>query len=501
MNQEQELNTEKELTNRPRLSSNEYFPLERSTETTMNPQLFASSSHKPGFIEACILILLISGLNGILQGYPESLEVIIMAKGASYSDQAVLSLNKYPFMFKIFFVPFLDMYYVKKLGKSKTLILISGFALFLLLFFFGVNSEHYIKSNSIWVIASLWFFITIFGVLILLGADTWSLTLFQGDRKHMGGILLATGVSTGMAIGYNLFVLLNSQDWWNEHILKSSSWKLQREIVTHKGFIRGVSFVILFTTIYCLFFVKEKVVETSRTKTLGHNFKTTKRMLQVTPIFKMLVIFFFDQVFVFFFNKSIELKFIEYGVDKAHLVNIHSSVLPIKLALMALAPFYAKKSYLIRQVLGFQIGTIMGALLLLAIAWSMSSGSEPNSTWMMLGFMLREMVFISRQLMFSKVTEVIPEDIGATAYTIFAVVNNCAEDIPPSIGLKVVDLVAERTFFKIVLVSISIQFIAVCSLRPLAVHVDHARVDDFNFGMEQDEEGSLAAESGTRLVQ
>ena len=411
----------------------------------------------------------------------------MMAKGASYSDQAVLSLNKYPLMFKIFIVPFLDMHYLKRLGKSKTLVLISGTALFLLLFIFGANSEQYIENKNIWAIVSLWFLTTVFGVLFISGAHVWTLTLLKDDRRHMGGILHALGVSFGMTIGFNLFVVLNSKDWWNENIFKNGPWKLEREIVTHKGFIRSVSLIVLLTTIYCIFFVKEKVVDSSRIRTLTETFKTTNRMLQISPIFKMLSIVFLDQVFFHLFSKSVELKFIDYGVDKADLVNIQSTILPFKIALMSLAPFFAVESHLFRQVLGFQTGSISGALILLALVCGLSNGSEANWGWMFAGFFLRELVFIIRQLMFSKVTEVIPVDIGATAYTIFATLNNTAENLPPSIGLKVVDLMSEQRFFQAVLGSLIVQLIVICLLWPWAGDVDKAKIEEFRIIGQVDE--------------
>ena len=507
MNTEEETSLERheEAKNKPQTVSNRNrnLPLEASDQTplTPKPQYFSSCSHKPGFFEACSLTLLLTIIAGILQGYPESLEVIIMAKGASYSDQALLSLNNYPFMFKIFLAPFLDIYYLKRLGKCKTLVTISGIALFLLLFFFGVNSEKYIESNSIWVITFLWFLISIFVVLMHLGANVWALTLLEGKMRYMGGIMSLVGVNTGRAIGYNLFVLLNSKDWWNEHIFQNSSYELQGEIVTHKGFIRGVSVLVLGTTVYCLVFAGEKVVENSRTKTLAQTFRMTRKMLQISQIIKMIAIFFFYQLFVFMFNKSIEFKFVELGVNKASLVNIQSGVLPLKLLLLALAPFFSIKSLLMRQVLGFQLGAVSGALILLTLAWNLSNGSGGNSLWMMIGFFLRDLCFVSRQLLYSKVTEVIPEDIGATGLTIFAALSNISKMIPSSIGLKLADLVSEKTFFRLVLGTILLQFVVICFLWPLAVDVDKAKIEEFRIEGAELQEGGGSSDSETNLLE
>ena len=471
------------------LISNKNLALEQSTpQSGSKTQFFSSWSHKPGFAEACILTLLLATTAGILKGYPESLEVIIMVKGASYSDQAVLSLNIYPYMFKILFAPLVDRYYIRRLGKAKTLVSISGTALFLLMILFGVHSEDYIDSNSVWVLTILWFIITIFAVMIQLGAEIWSLTLFEGEMKYVAGILAPAGMNFGRAIGYNLFVLLNSTDWWNENVFKNSSWELETEIVTHKGFIRGVALLILGTTFYCMLFAREKAVESSRTKTWAGILKTAQNLLQIPPIVKMIAIFVLYQLFFYLFSKSVELKFIEYDVDKASLVNIQSAVLPLKLILMALVPFFALKTHLMRQVLGFQVGTLLGVFILLVLVWTLRSGSDVSSLWMMAGFLLRDFSNISRQLIYSKITQVIPEDIGATGYTIFSGLSNISQHVPSSIGLKLADLVSEKRFFGLVLASILIQFAVICFLWPLASQVDNAKIDEFRILSESEEQ-------------
>ena len=241
---------------------------------------------------------------------------------------------------------------------------------------------------------------------------------------------------------------------------------------------------LLGSAVYFIFFVREKGVRRSRTKTLTKTLRAVKKMLQVTTVIKMVIILVVVQVFISAFSKSVELKFIENGVDKASLANIQSGVLPFRLILLALVPFFADKSLLMRQVLGLQLGTVLGALILLVLAWRLSNGYEDSSGWMMLGFFLRDFHSLFKPFFFSKVTEVIPEEIGATGYTIFAVFSNMSHDIPSSICLKVADLVSERRLFQLVLASIFLQFVAIFLLWPLAAQVDEAKIEEFRIDSE-----------------
>ena len=61
-------------------------------------------------------------------------------------------------------------------------------------------------------------------------------------------------------------------------------------------------------------------------------------------------------------------------------------------------------------------------------------------------------------LLFSKVSAVIPEDIGATAYTTFATFSNLSELVAPSIGLKLTDIFGKGSgFYWMVLMALGAQ--------------------------------------------
>jgi hypothetical protein len=72
-----------------------------------------------------VLIALIFQL-GILLGYLTSLSIYIQTLGASFKQQAALSVIFYPFAMKIFVAPFIDSTFIACLGKSKTYILFAG---------------------------------------------------------------------------------------------------------------------------------------------------------------------------------------------------------------------------------------------------------------------------------------------------------------------------------------------------------------------------------------
>ena len=50
-----------------------------------------------------------------------------MTKGATYSELSKVTWIMYPFMLKIIIAPLVDFAFFKKLGKSRTYILIPGF--------------------------------------------------------------------------------------------------------------------------------------------------------------------------------------------------------------------------------------------------------------------------------------------------------------------------------------------------------------------------------------
>lgn len=67
-----------------------------------------------------VLILLLYVLQGIPYGLLMGLPLILSSRKVSYADQGTLSFASWPYALKILWAPFVDSFYIEKLGRRKT---------------------------------------------------------------------------------------------------------------------------------------------------------------------------------------------------------------------------------------------------------------------------------------------------------------------------------------------------------------------------------------------
>ena len=296
--------------------------------------------------------------------------------------------------------------------------------------------------------------------------------------------MFSIGLILGDFIGLNIFVFFNSKDWWNEHIFVNERDKLKHELVTHKQFMIGVAIFIAITTLYSTLFVKEEKVETNRTESLTDTLVNTYRMMKNPLIFRMIIIVMFHGSLRAMFTKSNELKFIEYGFDKTTLVNLQSLVLPVTIFLNSISSLFAFKKYLIREMLSFALISLIGGFIFIHLLKNYEKGIEAGDSWMIAGFFLESMNSFTELFLTSKVAQVIPKEIGATAFTVFTTISNMFEMVTESIGLKLTDVVGS-SYLPVALSAFVLQVIFIIALWGLATRVDTAELIEFELGYEE----------------
>jgi hypothetical protein len=82
------------------------------------PRLFCENPL--GYKGALVFIFMQFVINSVLYGQTCAIKLILFSKGATFSDQSKLSLTDYPYSFIFLISPFLDRYFFKCLGRSKT---------------------------------------------------------------------------------------------------------------------------------------------------------------------------------------------------------------------------------------------------------------------------------------------------------------------------------------------------------------------------------------------
>jgi hypothetical protein len=83
------------------------------------------------------LIFSLYALQGIPYGLLNALPLILSSRGISYADQGTLSFASWPYAVKILWAPFVDSFYIEKIGRRKSWIIAVQLALAIVSFSSG----------------------------------------------------------------------------------------------------------------------------------------------------------------------------------------------------------------------------------------------------------------------------------------------------------------------------------------------------------------------------
>jgi PAT family acetyl-CoA transporter-like MFS transporter 1 len=103
-----------------------------SNEQNEKPGLNAKDTYKDWPNIALLIWLYV--FQGIPFGLVSSVPLILSSRKVSYADQGTFSFASWPFAFKIFWAPFVDAFYVERIGRRKTWICGSIFMIGIMLF-------------------------------------------------------------------------------------------------------------------------------------------------------------------------------------------------------------------------------------------------------------------------------------------------------------------------------------------------------------------------------
>ena len=82
-----------------------------------------------------------------------------------------------------------------------------------LLFFYSFFADQWLKELQIWFFFAIFMVIVFVLAIFLTAMDSWIPILFEEKDKIIGSYARWIGMAFGGFIGYNVFILLNSDKW------------------------------------------------------------------------------------------------------------------------------------------------------------------------------------------------------------------------------------------------------------------------------------------------
>ena len=201
-------------------------------------------------------IALLNAQVGIWMGFLAITNQQLRALQISYKEQALLSTVVWTASFKILFAPFLDSYFIKRLGKCKTYILLGALVNIILLILLYDRIDDLIEQKDI---TTLWYYLfpLTFSVFIQhIGMMAWVLTIFSKENLTAGSAAINAGQTVGYFFSFFIFAILSSTQSLNKWFYTENP--IDKPFMNRKQFIFTLISYTIVLNGYIMLFVPEK---------------------------------------------------------------------------------------------------------------------------------------------------------------------------------------------------------------------------------------------------
>ena len=416
---------------------------------------------------------------GSLNAYRSAVVLDLQEKGASMADQVTFSLSGYPFLFKIIFAPFVDLYFIRRVGKCKTWIASSTVAIGALLFAIAPSADSLTSPHTVEALTKIWFCINLLAVITSIACEMLIVKIFEADDKSKGTMLLELGMSIGGFLSYNLFVPLNSVAWLNAYVF--TQHPVTKPLLTHSSMMVFVAAVSLAYGVAIFLFLGEKVSENQATQpSFSVLFRRLGRFFTRIPMRNLLIFISLTRIFRFFVNEAIGLKFIDNGVSKTTLVNIDTATFPLYLVVSVYLMRFLVKGKIMRWFSWMMVYAIFLTFTPFFILKDLEANKNlSRTTWLLMLLGILRQFCSETPFLLGFINLITPEEIGSTFITFLACWLNLNYSIPTTLGLQ---FVHENyiSFDLLVICCLSLQLAIIFYYKPYCYFLDLSTKEDFS---------------------
>lgn len=210
---------------------------------------------KPAFY----LLVLLYFLQGIPVGLAfGSIPFLMKSAHLSYSQLGTFSLASYPYSLKLFWSPFVDSFYSKKVGRRRSWIIPVQTFTGLIFIILGSQIDAIFKDlNANLNILTFYFFLLVLMASTQdIAVDSWALVILSPASKSYASTAQTVGLNTGYFLSFTVFLAFNSKEFMNKYF-RSAENQLDVGLFTLGQYMIFSGFLFL----ACTAFVALKVPE------------------------------------------------------------------------------------------------------------------------------------------------------------------------------------------------------------------------------------------------
>lgn len=203
---------------------------------------------KPAFY----LLVLLYFLQGIPVGLAfGSIPFLMKSSHLSYSQLGTFSLASYPYSLKLLWSPFVDLFYLRKIGRRRLWIIpvqtVTGIIFILL----GLRIDLYFSdlSNNLYTLTIFFFLLVLMALTQDIAVDSWALVILSPASKSYASTAQTVGLNTGYFLLFTVFLAFNLKEFMNKYFRSPENQK-DMGLITLGQYMVLSGFIFLICTAY-----------------------------------------------------------------------------------------------------------------------------------------------------------------------------------------------------------------------------------------------------------
>ena len=414
--------------------------LEKTFEADRYTSIFFQK--KPSYYAALLVVSALFLFIGGFHGYQRSIHLTLQSQHVSMEELSRFSFSTYPYLFKVLFAPFIDRFYFKAFGKSKTYIVACG--LLIAGIFYGVSPfmEDLVNTNQVNSIIWILILLNTLMVFFQVSASIWILTLFQRDQKTKASFLKVIAVDMGEILTFNLFVPLNSVRWINTYLYPVDS-QISDPLFKHSHVCLGLASFILVIAVMLSLFASEKKISHENEIKLSKVFSYIPKLVSQPNMFKLLAYMAACRIPFYLIAEIVSYKvFLKFGITKSTIVMIDTLLIPMAILVSLLCHKFVHKGQLLK--VGHWM-TLMGLMAIFGkyiILLTVPENSQNNNLVIALIFLMKLALIcaVAQNCYTAYFVHIVEERTSGTSMSILLAFITAIHLLPKTAGLQLADL-------------------------------------------------------------
>ena len=442
-----------------------------------------------------ILIVVLFFITGSAFGYFKSVVYDIHEHKVTYKEQSLFSIAFYPMWYKMVCAVLLDIYFVRRYGKAKTYLVVSGCIISVGWMYLSLSVDGLIEQKRIVFLTVCCYLMNQVMMFFASASDCILLkSSHQGNvSKHT--MIKDIGFAIGELVGYNIFLPFNSVEFLNSGWIPTSH-RFTEPLVTHRMILNTMGVATMICTFYLIFFYRERIIEdedqVKRTRSI---LKSLPKYLSNPSIRTFLIYLLLSKMFRNMISTSLTLRFMDFGFSKALVSLVDSVSFPIfgLISYFILRKLMTNRPMKVNQIM-LVIGVVTSGCKLIFLK-DLELNNNKTRSFIFLSFLTIIEKFAGRTVYFNTfVNTISPIEIGPTFISLVFSIDSLAASVPSSIGLMIISYNI-ISYYTLVMIILSLQILVLLIYARYSFSLDHLEKGEFDIMKESDNDTGVIIEN------